>query len=56
MTENERREWILGLEEKHLKGGVILSEWSAFLSRNADDAYCSGVSLADVLAHERGRG
>jgi len=49
MTEAEKWEWILGLEDKYLKGGIILSEWSTVLSKEADQAFCSGANLAAVL-------
>jgi hypothetical protein len=37
------------LDEELLNGGVMLSEWSTFLIRDADTAYCAGANLAAIL-------
>ena len=50
MTEQEKWDYILALEEELLKGGVILSEWSTFLANDAETAFCSGANLAAILA------
>jgi hypothetical protein len=50
MTEQEKWDYILALDEELLKGGVMLSEWSTFLARDAEAAFCSGASLAAILA------
>ena len=49
MNENEKREYILELDDELLRGGVILSEWSTFLIRDADTAFCNGAYLATIL-------
>ena len=49
MTEEEKWEFINDLDEELLLGGVILSEWSAFLVRDADTAFASGANLAAIL-------
>ncbi len=37
------------LDEELLLGGVILSEWSTFLIKDADEAYCNRANLAAIL-------
>jgi len=37
-----REEYILQLDDELLVGGVILSEWSACLVRDADEAFVQG--------------
>jgi len=49
MTENEKWDFINKLDEKLLVGGVILSEWSAFLIRDAETAFVAGAHLAAIL-------
>jgi hypothetical protein len=49
MNEKEKWEYILELDDELLTGGVTLSEWSTFLIRNADIAFCSGANLAAIL-------
>ena len=49
MTENERWELIAALEEEYLKGGVMLSEWCTFITREADTAFAKGAFLASIL-------
>jgi hypothetical protein len=50
MTEEEKRSYILELDEKLLKGGIILSEWPTFLAKDAEEAFCLGANLASILA------
>jgi hypothetical protein len=33
-----------------LLGGVVISEWSTFLAKDAELAFCSGANLAAILA------
>ena len=47
--EQEKWDFINKLDEDLLKGGVILSEWSVFLIRDADTAFTSGANLAALL-------
>ena len=54
MSPEEKHEYILKLDEELLLGGSIISEWSAFLVRDASDAYCSGANLAAILASQAG--
>ena len=49
MNEQERWQLITDLDEELLKEGVILSEWSTFLVRDADTAFASGANLAAIL-------
>lgn len=49
MNEIEKRKYIVELDEELLRGGVILSEWSTFLIRDADTAFCNGAYLAAIL-------
>lgn len=50
MTEQEKWDYIVALDEELLQGGVMLSEWSTFLARDAETAFCSGAHLAAILA------
>ncbi len=50
MTETEKWNYINQLDEELLLGGVVLSEWTTFLVKDAEIAFCSGASLASILA------
>lgn len=50
MTEQEKWDYILALDDELLRGGVMLSEWATFLVRDAETAFCSGAHLASILA------
>jgi len=49
MTEQEKWAYILDLDEDLLQGGVILSEWTTFLVKDAETAFCSNANLASIL-------
>jgi len=49
MSENEKWNFILALDDELLKGGVILSEWCSFIVREADIAFVNGANLAAIL-------
>ena len=49
MTEEERWNYLVNLDEELLKGGVILSEWCSFVVREADTAFARGAFLASIL-------
>ena len=49
MTEQEKWDYIIELDEELLQGGVILSEWTTFLVKDAETAFCSGANLASIL-------
>jgi len=63
MTEDEKWEYLVSLDETLLKGGVILSEWATFLIEDADMAFVAGAHLASIITslagvetHLRGEG
>jgi len=47
--EEDRWDYILDLDEELLQGGIILSEWTTFLVRDADRSFCAGAPLACIL-------
>jgi hypothetical protein len=49
MTEDEKWKFILDLDNELLQGGVILSEWSAFLIKDADLAFVHSAHLACIV-------
>jgi hypothetical protein len=49
MTEDERWDYLVRLDDELLKGGVILSEWCSFITREADTAFAKGANLAALL-------
>lgn len=49
MSEKNRWDYIVSLDEELLKGGVILSEWCSFIVREADLAFTSNANLASIL-------
>lgn len=49
MNANQRLDYLVKLDEKLLKGGVITSEKSAILIRNADLAFVNEAHLASIL-------
>jgi len=50
MNHVDRADYINSLDDELLKGGVLLSEWSTFMIRDADTAFCNGADLAAILA------
>jgi hypothetical protein len=52
MTEEQKWEYINQLDEELLMGGVMLSEWTTFLVKDAETAFCSGAYLASILASQ----
>lgn len=63
MTEDEKWEYLVSLDEKFLQGGVILSEWATYLIKSADLAFVGGANLASIITglagvetHLRGEG
>jgi len=50
MNEDEKWNYINSLDEELLRGSVFTSEWSVFLARDAETAYCKGANLAAILA------
>ena len=49
MSEEERWDYQLTLDDELLVGGVILSEWCSMIVREADTAYARGAHLASIL-------
>ena len=49
MTENQRWEHLINLDDELLKGGIILSEWCCFIVCEAEKAFASGAYLASIL-------
>jgi len=63
MTEEEKWQFLVELDDRLLQGGVILSEWATFLIRDADTAFVGGAYLASIITglagvetHLRGEG
>ncbi len=63
MTEDEKWEYLVSLDETLLQGGVILSEWATYLIKSADLAFVGGANLASIITglagvetHLRGEG
>lgn len=52
MTEEQKWDYINQLNEELLLGGAILSEWTTFLVKDAEIAFCSGAYLASILASQ----
>jgi hypothetical protein len=49
MTENEREQYLYGLDEELLKGSVLFSPWCHFLILESDTAFIKGAHLAALL-------
>lgn len=45
----ERMQFLVGLDEQLLQGGVIISEWAAFLIRDADIAFVNEANLSCII-------
>ena len=50
MTEQDKWDYINNLDEELLLGGIILSEWTTFLVKDAETAFCANANLASILA------
>ena len=48
MTEEDKWQYLVELDERLLQGGVILSEWATFLIKDADTAFVGGAHLASI--------
>lgn len=53
-TEEKRWEYLVCLDDELLEGGVILSEWCAFIVREADTAFAHGAYLGSILTSVAG--
>ena len=49
MNEQEKWDYINQLDDELLLGGVILSEWSTFIARDAEIAFCNGANLSSII-------
>ena len=49
MTEEEKWQYLVDLDKRLLKGGVMLSEWATFLIKDADAAFAAGAHLASII-------
>lgn len=49
MNESERWDYLASLDEELLLGGVILSEWCTFITREADTAFARGANLGSIV-------
>ena len=49
MNPDDRWSHLIALDEKLLKGGVVLSEWCSFIVREADTAFVNSAHLASIL-------
>jgi hypothetical protein len=50
LDEEVKWEYITQLDDELLLGGVALSEWTTFLARDSETAYCSGAYLSSILS------
>ncbi len=50
MNPEERWDFLAQMDEEMLRGGVMLSEWSTVLVRDADTAFANGAFLSAILA------
>lgn len=51
-TSHDKWQYLVELEEELLQGGVILSEWTTFLVKDAQIAFCAGAYLSSILASQ----
>lgn len=50
MNTEEKRDFLLKLDEELCIGGVTMSEWTCFLVRDVDTAFCNHANLSAILA------
>jgi hypothetical protein len=50
MNSDDRRSFLLALDDELLQGGALLPEWCALIVREADVAFAAGSYLASILA------
>ncbi len=50
MTTDQKWAFLLALDDEYLLGGVMLSEWTTFLVRDVDTAFCNHANLTAILA------
>lgn len=49
MDADARWQHLIKLDDDLLKGGVMLSEWCAFIVRDVDTAFSAGAHLGCIL-------
>ena len=49
MNEDQRWQYLEGLDNELLEGAVVLSEWCSFIVREADTAFVGAANLASIL-------
>jgi hypothetical protein len=49
MSEQDRWNLLVSLEEELLKGSIVLSEWCAFMIRESDTAFANGLYIASII-------
>ena len=49
MNEQEKWDYINQLDDELLLGGVMLSEWSTLIARDAEIAFCKGANLSAII-------
>lgn len=49
MDAKRKRQFLVALDDELLLGGAVISEWSAFLIRDADEAFIHGAHLAALI-------
>lgn len=49
MTETEKWDYLTSLDDKHMRGAYILSEWAVFVVKQADLAFIHGAYLPAII-------
>jgi hypothetical protein len=52
LDEEDKWDYINQLDAELLLGGVVLSEWTIFLAKDSETAYCSGAYLSSILSSQ----
>lgn len=52
LDKEDKWEYINQLDDELLLGGVVLSEWTTFLAKDSETAYCSGAYLSSILSSQ----
>lgn len=50
MMEQQKWDYLVSLHDEFHLGGTILSEWTVFIIRDAETAFCCGADLSAILA------
>ena len=49
---DDKWQYLIELDEELLHGGVILSEWTTLLVKDAQIAFCAGAYLSSILSSQ----